>query len=286
MPARSCPPILRVDGRNQFRIFASDRQRRRDGRPQAQVSEAQPDVDWKVGGGWHTLVSVRRTVAQLDFYDFISVADLSAQRVNGGNAGLEPQRAWEFRASIDHPLLGDGLFKLDLGHDQVSLLQDRILICDPDHPLECFDAPGNIGTGRRDFVQLTLDLPLSNLWNGFASKPAARSNERVLTIRSTAAPASGAVSSPPGNGMSDVRRDFGKWSYGFSVSDNQRFTFYRTDEFDTNFNGAAILDRVRRIPPVDEHGGHPGHRQCFRNERRPRQAALLSRPRPSRLHDP
>src|SRR4029078_703725 len=24
---------------------------------------------------------------------------------------------------------------------------------------------------------------------------------------------------------------------GFAVNDNQRFTFYRTDEFDTNFNG-------------------------------------------------
>ncbi|HVU30020.1 MAG TPA: hypothetical protein VHE36_06445, partial [Sphingomicrobium sp.] len=35
----------------------------------------------------------------------------------------------------------------------------------------------------------------------------------------------------------DVRRDHGKWSYGFSVNDAQRFTFYRTDEFDTNFNG-------------------------------------------------
>ena len=37
----------------------------------------------------------------------------------------------------------------------------------------------------------------------------------------------------------DVRRDAGKWSYGFGVNDNQRFTFYRTDEFDTNFNGGA-----------------------------------------------
>jgi hypothetical protein len=37
----------------------------------------------------------------------------------------------------------------------------------------------------------------------------------------------------------DVRRDSGKWSYGFSAFDNQRFTFYRTDEFDTNFNGSV-----------------------------------------------
>ena len=35
----------------------------------------------------------------------------------------------------------------------------------------------------------------------------------------------------------DVRRDIGRFSYGFSVNDRQRFTFFRTDEFDGNFNG-------------------------------------------------
>ena len=35
----------------------------------------------------------------------------------------------------------------------------------------------------------------------------------------------------------DVRRDVGAFSYGFVVSDRDRFTFFRTDEFDTNFNG-------------------------------------------------
>ncbi len=37
----------------------------------------------------------------------------------------------------------------------------------------------------------------------------------------------------------DVRHDIGKFSYGFVVSDRDRFTFFRTDEFDTNFNGGA-----------------------------------------------
>jgi hypothetical protein len=35
----------------------------------------------------------------------------------------------------------------------------------------------------------------------------------------------------------DVRRDLGPFSYGFVVSDYRHFTFFRTDEFDTNFNG-------------------------------------------------
>ena len=198
-------------------------------------------LDWKPGGGWHTQVSIRRTVAQLDFYDFISSADLSAQRVNGGNAQLQPQRSWELRATVDRPILGDGLIKLDFGHDQVSLLQDRILICDPDHPDNaalCFDAPGNIGTGKRDFAQLTFDLPLSRLWSGLRIKGGGTLQRTRVEdpINHEMRKWSGYY--PAWQWNVDVRRDSGKWSYGFSVNDNQKFTFYRTDEFDTNFNGA------------------------------------------------
>jgi hypothetical protein len=198
-------------------------------------------VDWKPGGGWHAQASIRRTVAQLDFYDFISSADLSAQRVNGGNAGLQPQRTWELRATVDRPVLGDGLIKIDLGHDQVSLLQDRILICDPDHPNDaslCFDAPGNIGTGRRDFVQLTLDLPLSRLWSGFRVKGGGTLQRTRVEDPIDHQMRKWSGFYPAWQWNLDVRRDSGKWSYGFSVNDNQKFTFYRTDEFDTNFNGS------------------------------------------------
>lgn len=194
-------------------------------------------LDWKPGKTWHAQLSVKRTVAQLDFYDFISSADFSAQRINGGNAGLQPQRAWEFRATVDHPILGDGLIKLDLGHDQVSLLQDRILICDPDHPLECFDAPGNIGTGRRDFAALTVDVPLSTLWSGLRVKGGATLQRTRVDDPIDGKPRKWSGFFPAWQWNVDVRRDSGKWSYGFSLNDNQRFTFYRTDEFDTNFNG-------------------------------------------------
>ena len=78
-------------------------------------------------------MSVQRTVAQLDFYDFISFGELSTNRINGGNANLA---AAAQRGNSGRPqsirLFGDGLFKLDLGHDLISMLQDRILICEPD----------------------------------------------------------------------------------------------------------------------------------------------------------
>jgi len=137
-------------------------------------------------------------------------------------------------------VLGDGLVKLDFGHDQVSLLQDRVLLCDPDHPNDaafCFDAPGNLGTGKRDFVQLTLDLPLSRLWSGLRIKGGGTLQRTRVEDPISHDPRKWSGFYPAWQWNVDVRRDSGKWSYGFAVNDNQRFTFYRTDEFDTNFNG-------------------------------------------------
>ena len=112
-------------------------------------------TDWKAKSGWHSQFSIRRTVAQLDFYDFISSAQLSDDRINGGNADLQPQRTW-VRATVDRPLFGSSLIKFDLG-DHISMLQDRILT------EEGFDAPGNIRTGKRMFAHLSIDAPLDRL---------------------------------------------------------------------------------------------------------------------------
>lgn len=127
---------------------------------------AKPSItlDWQPGGGWDSELILRRTVAQLNFFDFISVADLASNQVSGGNANLQPQRSWEGRLSAEHPLFGQGEARLELGYNLISLLQDRILTP------EGFDAPGNIGTGRQAFADLTLDTPLDRFWKGLRVK--------------------------------------------------------------------------------------------------------------------
>ena len=234
---RSLSKTLRVDGGINFEF--SHLTVNGDATEDRRLKFLKPNLtfDWNPGGGWHALLSARRTVAQLDFYDFISIADLSAQRVSGGNAQLQPQRTWEFRGSVDHPLLGDGLIKLDFGHDQVSLLQDRILI--EDDQGKFFDAPGNLGSGRRDFAQLTLDIPLSKLWSGLRVKGGGTLQRTRVEDPIDHHQRKWSGYYPTWQWNVDVRRDSGKWSYGFSAFDNQRFTFYRTDEFDTNFNGSV-----------------------------------------------
>ena len=196
-------------------------------------------LDWKPGGGWHSQFTIRRTVAQLNFYDFISVGDLSARRVTGSNADLEPQRAWEMRASAEHPLFGDGLFKLDVGADLISKVQDQILIVDDKGNV--FSGPGNLGKGTRYFANLTLDAPLGQLWSGLRAKFTGTLQRTRVDDPITGDPRKFSGFFPDWQWDLNVRRDTGPASYGFELSDNQHFTFYRTDEFDTNMNRSAFM---------------------------------------------
>jgi len=229
-------PALRVDGGVNYEF--SNLKVRGDATADRTLKFLKPNItfDWKPGGGWHSQLSIRRTVAQLDFYDFISFGELSTNRVNGGNANLEPQRTWEFHGTLDHPLLGDGLFKLDFGYDLVSKLQDRVLICDEDD--NCFDAPGNLGTGKRLFANVTFDAPLGMLWKGLRAKLTGNFQRTRVEDPINGKQRNWSGFFPNWQWDLTVRRDAGAFSYGFEVFDNQKFTFFRTDEFDTNFNGA------------------------------------------------
>jgi len=245
---RALSPSLRVDGGVNYEF--SDLKVSGDAEAQRTLKFLKPNItfDWKPGGAWHTQFSVRRTVAQLNFYDFISVGDLSTKRVTGSNADLVPQRSWEFRASVDHPLLGDGLFKLDLGYDLVSKLQDQILIIDDQG--NAFSGPGNLGTGRRSFAALTVDAPLNILWKGLRAKFTGTWQRTRVDDPITHQPRKWSGFWPDWQWDLNVRRDAGRFSYGFELSDNQRFTFYRTDEFDTNFNRGTYMTAFIEYRPT------------------------------------
>jgi hypothetical protein len=244
---RSLSPALRLDAGLTYEY--SKLSVRGDTRADRTLKFLKPKatVDWKPGGGWHTQLSVGRTVAQLDFYDFISAAELSTDRVNAGNANLLPQRAWEVRLTIDRPILREGLAKVELGHDRISLLQDRVLIFDESG--QGFDAPGNIGTGKRSFARMTLDAPLGRLWSGLRAK----FNGTIQRTR-VEDPISGEMRNfsgfyPDWEWNAEFRRDSGAFSYGFAVSDRDKFTFFRTDELDSNTNDGPYATAFLEFRP-------------------------------------
>ena len=192
-------------------------------------------LDWKFGGGWHAQASVKRTVAQLQFEDFISAAELTNERVNGGNAELLPQRAWELFAFLERPVLRDGLVRVELGHNRVSLVQDRV------PTPEGFDAPGNLGNGTVFLARARVDAPLG--WAGIAGGRVSlyasyvdTSVEDPYTLEGR--PFSG---NSPFIYTASFRQDGKRFAWGFELEQGAASTFYRLDEEDSNF---------RRLPYV------------------------------------
>jgi hypothetical protein len=109
------------------------------------------DSDWRV----HLLLA--RSVAQLNFGDFASFAEVSNDRINAGNASLVPQQVWQLAGTIEHSLGEDTRAMLVLRTEHISELQDRV-------PLPGgFDGPGNLGDGRRYSVEFTWDSSLAAL---------------------------------------------------------------------------------------------------------------------------
>jgi hypothetical protein len=201
-------------------------------------------LDWKDKSGWHVQASLRREAAQLDFYDFISSAELANGRFNGGNADLKPQSSWEARLTVERPVLGRGLVKLVLGHDWVSQLQDRVLTPDG------FDAPGNLGNGTRKFARFTFDAPLDKL----GLKATRLKFEGGVQDTRVRDPLTGQIRAwsgfwPKWDYRIELRRDLAKWSYGATWNNRTSFAFYRTDELDVLINEKPFVSVFAEYRP-------------------------------------
>lgn len=183
--------------------------------------------DWKKNR-WHAQLSIERTVAQLNFDDFVSAAELTNDRVDAGNPDIVPQRAWEMLLTVDRPILGDGLAKIELGYNRISLLQDRV-------PLpEGFDAPGNLGGGMQRFVRGTLTAPLTR----FGLKGARLDLSGTLQKTAVEDPYTGKDRAFSGvtswEYEARFRHDLGKFGWGLSAAGSPALTFFWRDETDHN----------------------------------------------------
>jgi hypothetical protein len=218
---------------------------RGDARAERQLSFLKPKatLDWRPAGGWHAQLSVQRTVAQLQFEDFISSAELTNLRVNGGNADLLPQRSWESLLTVDHPLLGNGLAKIELGYTRISLVQDRV------PTPEGFDAPGNLGSGEQWIARSKIDAPLGRF--GIKGGRLTLYGSYVRT----------SVQDPytfrqrPFSGFNsfyfevNFRQDLGKFAWGFNLSGNTHSTNYRLDEADQNHSRIPYVTTFAEYRP-------------------------------------
>ena len=202
--------------------------------------------DWRPKGGWHAQLSISRTVAQLQFEDFISVAELTNDRVNGGNADLLPQRAWEVLATVERPILGDGLIKVEAGYNRISLVQDRI------PTPEGFDAPGNLGDGSAFILRNTIDAPLGrfgikggrlNLYLSYVKT----SVEDPYTLRQRTF-----SGNSPFIGTLSFRQDLGKFAWGFEASVQAATRYFRRNEIDRPYSQNPYVSAFAEYRPAQK----------------------------------
>jgi hypothetical protein len=117
-------------------------------------------LTWSPGPHTQWRLRIERDVSQLDFGDFVSSTSLTSSTITAGNADLEPQRTWTASLAWEHRFWGEGAIVLTARHEWISHTLDRVGIVGPGF---AFDAPGNIGNGRKSKIEASLSLPLDRI---------------------------------------------------------------------------------------------------------------------------
>lgn len=127
-----------------------------------------------------------RVLGQLDFSNFIASSNLSAYGVNAGNPNLAPDRHWQFELAFEQHFWERGAVSLSLLHEDISGVLDYIPIKGANG---YFDAPGNIGGGHKNVIDLEGTLPLDRigLTNGLLK------STTVWTLSGVRDPATGQI---------------------------------------------------------------------------------------------
>ena len=136
-----------------------------------------------------TRLRIAREVAQLDLEDFVSATEFLDDDIALGNPNIKPDATWKLELSQEKRFGGKAVIKLTAFHHWISDVLDLL-------PLSpTFEAPGNIGNGRRwgllgegtvplDWMGLTsakLDIKLR--WQDSTVVDPVTGENRVLSIR-------------------------------------------------------------------------------------------------------
>ncbi len=105
-----------------------------------------------------TRLLVSREIAQLDFNDFISAAVLEDNDLALGNPDLRPDKTWVTELSHERRFGDLGVIKLTAFHHWISDVLDLLPLSDD------FEAPGNIGDGRKWGIIMETTFPMD--WLG------------------------------------------------------------------------------------------------------------------------
>jgi hypothetical protein len=181
---------------------------------------------------------VYREVGQLDFADFASVMTLSDDLVNGGNPDLKPENSWRVEAALDLRFSALAA-SIRAYHYWISDVVDFVAIESSDRIVS---APGNLGSGSVDGVQVSVSVPLASLIPHATLKVDATLQEDRVTDSLTHRVRP--ISDFDRNKLkAEFRQDtsFHGLSWGIKYARDSSKALYRTDE----------IDRTRVSPSLD-----------------------------------
>lgn len=101
-------------------------------------------------------------MGQLNFNDFAAQSgNLATGEVHAGNPKLTPQQDWVAEGTFEHKFWSSGIVSVTGRGYWIQDAIDRIPIYDPSGT---YDAPGNIGSGRKEELALSLTVPTDKLY--------------------------------------------------------------------------------------------------------------------------
>jgi len=198
--------------------------------------------------GHQTRFRLAREASQLDLNDFVSATVLEDNDVALGNPDLRPDTTWITELGHERRFGRNGSIKLTLFHHWITDVQDLL-------PLSAnFEAPGNIGDGRRWGLEVEGTIPLE--WLGLAgAKLDIKARLQDSTVVDPVTGINRELSSVSGHGplSYDVdnsyaydiryRQDFSssRVSWGWSVISRADRPLYKVNELDIFDEGASVL---------------------------------------------
>ncbi|WP_300530251.1 outer membrane beta-barrel protein [Maricaulis sp.] len=125
-------------------------------------------LTWNSGENTQWVFGLEREVGQLSFGAFASSIDPTDDVILIGNPELEPEKTWRAQAQWEHRWNGEGSLSVTLTHEEVEDVRDAqpvTIVTDAGAvppTTTTFDAPGNIGDGRRTYLQIDTAIPLDD----------------------------------------------------------------------------------------------------------------------------
>lgn len=113
-------------------------------------------VTWATSETLSLVTRIERKVGQLDFFDFVTSADLSLDNNNAGNPDIVPTQVWSASLQAEKGFSEWGAATAKITYDKVEDIVDRV-------PIGAGDGPGNIDTAWGAIAELDATLKLAPL---------------------------------------------------------------------------------------------------------------------------